>query len=353
MPKYRGNDDDWLDAENEGKGASKSFHKKNKTKPEIGYLSPDATNALVIEVYPNRCKVRVDPSAEISVKPLHHGEFRLVDCNYRRAKIPSQQNNERAPVAVGDRVLVEEDSPGAFVVAGLGERKNAFSRPAPHTEKRHVLAANVDVLVVVASAEEPEFSPGLVDRFLVGAHKAHIAPLLIVNKEDLIKDGNPRIWEEYQQIGYPVYLISAKSGGQAQQKIDELREKLSTQVSVFCGTSGVGKTSLLRVLLKDPEFGRVNKLSESTGRGVHTTTVSSFVKGTNWVDTPGIRELGLWQVEASELREYFPEFTKLACHSKNCLHLPENHECEATDLFRYQSYLRMYESLNPREESEI
>jgi len=328
MGKYRGDDEDWLDEEGDKKNPNRAASRV-KPKPKVTFLSKESANAKVIEVYPQRARVRM----------LLDGAVR--DVGYRKSKIPTAEIQERAPVAVGDFVQVGGVE-GSYQVEGVCVRENAFSRPAPHTQKRHVLAANIDTIAIVSSTRSPDFSPGLLDRFLVSAHASHIEPTLIVNKSDLIADQTSGEWQEYIRLGYKVYLVCSKDP----DSLLDLKSWLLNKTAVFCGTSGVGKTSLLRGLLGDPSIGRIAEISENTGRGVHTTTSSMFIHGTDWVDTPGIRELGLWQIARSDLREYFPEFRDLSCQSTGCLHLELLDECDAKSLFRWPSYIRIFNSLD-------
>src|SRR4051812_45440881 len=181
-PKFRGDSEDWLDEEeSEGAassrpaGAAKPRSAASQSRAEP--LPREQANATVAEVFPNRCRVRAD------------GDHAELLCSYRRATLfrHGEEFRERSPVAVGDRVKVSRSSPQAGVVEGLCQRRNSLIRPAPHQEKvRHVIAANIDDLVIVTSAREPFFTPGLVDRYLVAAAAEGIQPLICLNKVDLL-----------------------------------------------------------------------------------------------------------------------------------------------------------------------
>jgi ribosome biogenesis GTPase / thiamine phosphate phosphatase len=340
-PKFRGDAEDWLDEE-EGEGATTSASKPKKAPQGTVKLSPDEANAVVAEVFPSICRVELDEGGGSML------------CSYRRAGVfgRGSEVRERSPVAVGDLVKVSRTSVTDGVVEGVCERRNQLSRPAPGRDTkqqvRHVIASNVDELVIVASVASPDFNSGLVDRYLVAAGSEGIPALLCVTKADMLCAGGSRIqstWELYRELGYEVIEVSAHTG----TGIEVLRERLSKGVSVFCGKSGVGKTSLLRVLLGS-DFGRVGAVSDATGKGQHTTTGAVLIgrpSGARWIDTPGIREFGL-EISPEELAALFPEFGSLECTSHGCMH-DGGQGCGAGSLVRFPSYLRILESLRAGE----
>lgn len=324
MPKFRGDEEDWLDSD-ESSGSSGGKPPK-KGKPTVGYLDPSAANGTVCEVFPNQCAVLTD-------------EGKRVACTYRKAKLPNVAERERAPVAVGDRVHFEMVSDSAGVIDGICQRRNQLARPAPARATKHVLVANVDALVIVAACREPEFTPGLVDRFLVAAQFQKVDPFVCVTKMDLFEPGSPKPWELYRNLGFPVYEVCARTG----QGLDALKAALGDRLTTFCGHSGVGKTSLLNAFMGQ-EVGRTAEVSQATGKGQHTTTGAYLIPGSRWIDTPGIREFGLTGVAPDQLREYFPEFAALECQAQGCLHRHEEN-CGAHELPRYGTYRRILESL--------
>lgn len=335
-PKFRGDSEDWFDQQGEDSGR-RSGRRESKARP----IPRENTNATVAEVFPNQARVRLDEGAEMV-------------CNYRRSAVigaaASGEWRERSPVAVGDRVSVERVGGQDGVISGVASRETQFLRPAPGREEVvHVIAANVELLCIVGSAGHPPFSAGLVDRFLIASEVGGLRPVLIVNKIDLFAGGD-RPWELYRGLGVEVLEVSAKS----KTGIDDLKALLLSRKVVFCGQSGVGKTSLLSTLM-DREVGRVGELSEATGKGRHTTTGALLLdadQGSQWVDTPGVREFGLIGVEPDRLREYFPEFGSLACQKDGCLHDQDTEDdvaCEANSLARYPSYRRILESLRSGE----
>ena len=318
MPKFRGDGDDWLDDEDDS-----SRNRSRKKKPQVTFLKQNQANATVAEVYPAQCLVFTDIGEKFN-------------CTYRKAKLPNTGARDRAPVAVGDRVQID---PIAKAVEGVCERKNEIVRPAPMREIRHVLVSNLDTLVIVASCEQPEFSPGLVDRFLIAAQHQNIRPIICISKTDLMTDKTEKLWNHYKNLGFSVIEVCAKTG----TNMDALKSEIDSQWTAFCGHSGVGKTSLLNTLTQKT-IGKTNEVSSSTGKGQHTTTSAMIIEGTKWIDTPGIREFGLMGIEPENLKKYFPEFHGLTCAVESCNHNTED-GCKAHALPRYASYRRILDSL--------
>jgi ribosome biogenesis GTPase len=334
-PKFRGGSDDWLDDEDSVKGTKKPSG-DGRGKParrEAGFLAAEEGNATVCEVFKDQCRVWLD--GQTVPEPLL--------CSYRRAEVVGGQQTERTPVAVGDRVRAEETGDRSGVIEGLCARANFLSRPAPGREaQEHVIAANMDRLLVVASVTHPDFSPGLLDRYLVAASAAGIPALIAVTKTELHLPGAAKAWDTYRDLGYEISETSAKQG----RGVDELRTRLTGEIVAFCGHSGVGKTSLLRSLT-GRELGKVGEVSDANQRGRHTTTSAVMLEGpagSRWIDTPGVREFGLRSIPPGELRLHFPEFARLACAQGGCLHREES-GCLAAGLPRYVSYRRILESL--------
>ena len=335
-PKFRGGSDDWLDDEDK---SSRVSHGRGARKPapKGEELPLSEANATVTEVHPKLCRVRMDEGGEAL-------------CSFRRAGVTRQsETRERTFVAVGDRVKATRSSPDAGVVEAVCARHNRLSRPAPGREEGnriHVIAANLDVAVVVVSTREPEFSAGLLDRFLIGAHAGGVTPLICITKMDLV--GDPaRPWSVYRDAGYSVFETCSKTG----LGVDALKAELTGKTVLFCGQSGVGKTSILR-RLTGHDVGKVAEISESTGRGRHTTTVARMIdgpEGSLWIDSPGVREFGLeGLVDPASLSTYFPEFRGIRCGVEGCQHDDEP-GCAVKNLPRYAVYLRILRSLRSGE----
>lgn len=316
-------------------------------------MALEETNGTVAEVYPNVCSVKLDESGH------------RILCNYKRNSVfglklnpaPFDEENqkwrERAPVAVGDRVKVQSFGSADGVVEGVALRKNFLARPAPGRDEGivHVIAANIDVLCVVSSAAQPEFTPGLVDRFFVAAEFQEIEPVLCINKVDLLKKSEKSEqapWRGYEELGYPVIETSAKT----KEGLKELKARLIGKKVVFAGHSGVGKTSLLSALTEH-DVGKVGAVSDVTGKGRHTTTGAILLDAPGdsiWIDTPGVREFGLLGITPEVLPTLFREFRNLTCPSEGCQHVfeesSEEPACPAISLARYASYRRIWTSLS-------
>ncbi len=236
----------------------------------------------------------------------------------KRHERPQESSHASADLlAVGDRVRLVEVSRDRGQIVEILPRANRLARrsavpmPGAHACEQ-VIAANVDLVVPVFAAANPAPRWNLLDRYLVSAESLELPSLVCITKLDLAQaeDSTPdeelsTAIEEYQRIGYRVLLTSARTG----TGLDELRQALSGQVSVLVGKSGVGKTSLLNAL--QPGLGlRVNEVNPITGKGRHTTSSAEMFtldSGGGLVDTPGVREFGLWDVDQDDLALFFPE----------------------------------------------
>ncbi len=267
------------------------------------------------------------------------------------------------PIAIGDVVQVDVQPGGKGRIAEVFPRRSQLSRrsavpkPGAHPFEQ-VIVANADQVVPVFAAADPPPHWNMLDRYLVTAEKSHLPALICITKVDLACGGNgtqdpglPSALEEYRRLGYPVVVTSAMSGA----GLDELRQALAGRLSVLVGKSGVGKTSLLNAL--QPGLGlRVNAVNQITRKGKHTTTnleMFSLGFGGSVVDTPGVREFGLWDVESQDLAGFFPEMRPFLGRCRfgfGCLH-DEEPGCAVRKAVmaghilprRYQSYLRMIE----------
>lgn len=319
-PKFRGDQEDWLDDVEPPASRGTPASAQCGTLPE---LDASRANATVLELFPKQSLVALDGS----------GERRLCGHKLTRGLAPSAKR-ERSPACVGDRVRVESG-----IITARAPRRNRLIRPSPNAGGGllHVLAANIDCLVVVAAAKAPDFSAGVVDRFLVAASAQRIEAILCVNKMDLLPAGAEKPWGCYAAA--QVRLVEASV--QAGSGLSELSDLLRGKTAAFCGHSGVGKTSLLRRLLADEGFGRVGEVSAATDKGRHTTTSAVLVPGLQggaFIDMPGIMNFGLLDVAASELLRHFPDLLEAArlC-PPDCAH--ENRPaCALAGLPRYPSY---------------
>lgn len=227
-------------------------------------------------------------------------------------------------VVTGDRVIWRQgDSIG--VIEAVLDRRSELSRPNSQNQSK-IIAANIDRLVIVV-APYPEPHTNLIDRYLSVAEHLGLAPLLLINKTDMINADNQQdiqyIQEFYQQLGYPVLQLSATLN----TGIEPLREYLKQGTNVFVGQSGVGKSSLINTLIPGLET-RVGELSASRQKGTHTTTTAQlfhFPGGGQLIDSPGIREFGLWPIPANELLWSFVECRPYLgmCRFRDCKHQQE------------------------------
>ena len=311
--------------------------------------SASAAAAAAPEVLP-------DPASVVSVT-RGQCEVELANGEVAVAHLPKALAlRQQSEIAVGDRVLVERRLSGALAVARLLPRASRLSRPDPfYAHRERVLVANLDLAVVVTSVRRPALSPGLLDRFLVALAHGGVPAAIAVNKADLIteaREGDAELDQlaPYRALGLPVVLCSARTG----EGTAELAALLAGKVVAFVGHSGVGKSSLLNALAPDAAAA-VGEISEGVRRGRHTTALARVYRlagGARVVDTPGIREFGLWRMTAAELARYFDEFAPLAasCRFANCTHAHEP-RCAVRDaaargeLPRYETYLRMLASL--------
>jgi ribosome biogenesis GTPase len=253
----------------------------------------------------------------------------------------------RHVVVAGDIVYVRPEATGDSLIERIEPRSHILSRTSRN--RQQILVANVDQLVIVASAAEPNLKPNLIDRFLVEAERMRIEPILCINKIDLIDPADLMpIVGVYGQMGYQVHLVSATTG----QGIDRLRQLVAGRESVVAGQSGVGKSSLLNAI--EPELGlRVGEVSRENEKGKHTTTVASLIPlrmGGFVVDTPGIRQFQLWDIVPEEVAALYREIRPYVSHCRfpDCTHTHEAN-CAVKDAVadnrldarRYESYCHL------------
>jgi ribosome biogenesis GTPase len=264
---------------------------------------------------------------------------------------------ERLKLAVGDEVLVEPDvRGGTWAICEILPRRSRLARRAPGgAYGERIVAANVDQVVVVFAAAKPEPHPRMLDRFLVIAEANELAARVVVNKIDLV--GEPAAHErfaDYERAGYPVHYTSAKRA----EGLAPIRAMLGARVSVFTGPSGVGKSSLLNALFPGLAL-RVGEISESVNKGRHTTVGATMIplpdeEGGFVVDTPGLREVGMWSLPAEHLDRCFPELRPFTaqCRFADCSHTVEPAcavraavEQGAVSTRRFDSYLKLRDEL--------
>jgi ribosome biogenesis GTPase len=264
------------------------------------------------------------------------------------------RRTQRSSVAVGDRALVELVEPARGRLRCVLPRVSRLSRPDPHDPRlERVLAANVELVLVVAALREPRLSVGLVERVVLAVQRGGAVPLVVATKLDLCADAEALAsLAPLRATGVDVVACSAKTGA----GIDELRARVAGRLCALVGHSGVGKSSLLNAL--DPALAIVEgRVRAADGKGRHTTTASALHRladGTRLIDTPGVREFGLWGMTRAELGAAFPDVAAAAerCRFHDCTH---DHEPDcavraaaasgALSEARYRSYLRILETL--------
>jgi len=264
------------------------------------------------------------------------------------------------PLAVGYhvvfRVLREE---GTGVITQILPRKNYIIRKATKLSKlSHILAANLDQAIIIVTLAEPRTSTGFIDRFLITAEAYHIPAAIIFNKIDLYNDGKMEelstLKRVYEAAGYPCYAVSALTG----ENTGDVIELLKDRVSLVTGHSGVGKSALINTLEPGLDL-KTKPISRAHKKGVHTTTFAMMFRlsfGGFIIDTPGIKEFGLYDLDRNTLAERYPELRALmhACKYTNCTHLHEP-GCAVKEavkngeisMIRYDGYLRIMANDEP------
>lgn len=254
-------------------------------------------------------------------------------------------------IAVGDQVMISIQTDGTAMIEAIDERHSKFSRMAPTARGvyEQIIIANPDQVLLTFACTEPEPRMRMLDRFLIIVEEQELPSVIVVNKVDLLGIGKAKkLFGHYPKLGYKVIYTSASK----KKGIKQLRKLLHGKISVLVGPSGVGKSSLLNAVQEDLGI-RVKEISKANKKGKHTTVVRAMypMEGGGYVaDTPGLKALGLWDIEPEELDAYFPELRDLVplCKFSSCTHIQEP-GCaviEAVELgkinpARYESYLRL------------
>lgn len=282
----------------------------------------------------------------------------LIDCkikgNFRLKGIRSTN-----PVAVGDRVQIVLNQEGTAFISEIEDRKNYIIRKASNLSKQsHILAANLDQCLLVVTVNYPETSTTFIDRFLASAEAYRIPVKLVFNKTDCYSEEDLRYLDAlitlYTTIGYPCFKVSALTG----KGIEEIRNVLHGQITLFSGNSGVGKSTLINALMPHLNV-KTGEISNAHNKGMHTTTFSEMFPTPNddgyIIDTPGIKGFGTFDMEEEEVGHYFKEIFHYSaeCKYSNCTHTHEPGcavrravEEHLISESRYASYLSMLEDKN-------
>ena len=255
---------------------------------------------------------------------ISNGE--IVECRLK-GKLRMQGSKQTNVLAVGDWVDLVTDNDGNKLITAVQERRNHIIRRSTNLSKQsHVLAANLDNAMLICTVSNPKTSTGFIDRFLITAEAYGIPAQLVINKMDAYTSSDlaevKQLEKTYGSF-YPVFKVSVKEG----QGIDQLLAFLKDSTTLLAGHSGVGKTSLLNLL--NPSLGmKTGELSQAHAKGMHTTTLAQLFElpnGGRVIDTPGIKELGMFNIKKEELHHFFPEMKRLLnqCKYNSCLHLTE------------------------------
>ncbi|MEM7473397.1 MAG: ribosome small subunit-dependent GTPase A [Planctomycetota bacterium] len=275
---------------------------------DLNLDQPGLLRGRVLRVHGLNCVVRTD-------------EGREYRCAVRQL-LKSISTEQRHVVAAGDLVAFRPEGEDQGIILSIGTRHGVLSRTS--RGKRHILVSNVDFVFIIASASDPELKPHLIDRFLVTAEQAGLEAVIVINKVDLVEPAEflPAVGV-YAQLGYQVILTSAESG----VGISQLKQLIQGRQSVFTGQSGVGKSSLLNAIQEGLGL-RVQPISEDNRKGKHTTTTAELIaldEGGFLMDTPGIRQLELWDVLPEEVAGLFRDIRPYVSHCRfpDCTHIHE------------------------------
>jgi ribosome biogenesis GTPase len=266
------------------------------------------------------------------------------------------------PVAVGDwvKMELENETENSAIITDILPRRNYVNRQSPRQKyQHHIIAANLDQSVLFATLKEPRTSQGFIDRFLVACEMYHVPAIIIFNKADLHRKKEEEKFEElkqmYESVGYKVFLVSVEKN----TGLEAVTEQLKNKTTLLSGHSGVGKSSFINIVSPQLEL-KTQVVSGWSGKGMHTTTFAEMYDlpgGGKIIDTPGMREFGLFDLSKQELSHYFPEMRNRLndCQFNNCLHINEPGcaikkalESQEINIDRYISYCNILDSIEER-----
>lgn len=274
-----------------------------------------------------------------------------------KGKFKLEELDTTNPIAVGDYVTVEKTDSGEFIINDIHERNNYIIRQSPRNKhQRHIIASNIEQALLIVTIAQPRTSLGFIDRFIAAAESFHIPVKIVINKIDLLKSKDDELLEYmqivYNNLGYDVTCSSTITG----EGIEKIQSTLQDKTTLVAGHSGVGKSTLLNAFNKELNL-KTGKISEKWGKGMHTTTFATMfqiLENSFIIDTPGIKEFMLLQVEPEEVSGYFRDIKKFAegCQFNNCLHQNEpncavKNAVEHTQIAatRYENYLNIIENI--------
>jgi len=268
------------------------------------------------------------------------------------------------PIAVGDVVdfELENENEQTVTITKIHDRRNHINRQSPRIKsQQHIVAANIDQSLLIATLKEPRTSQGFIDRFLVACEMYHVPAIILFNKIDLYKDKDhqkfKQLKEVYEKVGYKVIGISLKRD----KNVESIKDLLKDKITLISGHSGVGKSTFINTIIPHVQI-KTQDVSGWSGKGQHTTTFAEMYElppdshrdGGKIIDTPGMKEFGLVDIERQELSGYFPEMRERLneCQFNNCLHIKEPGWAVKQavidgeiDEDRYVSYVNILESI--------
>ncbi len=272
-----------------------------------------------------------------------------------RGKIRTQELKSTNPVVVGDEVILDfvEDE---YAIKEVAQRDNYIVRKSNKLSKQYqIIASNLDLALLVVSPANPHTPQGFIDRFLVTAEAYHIPVIILINKKDLdTKKANTHremLLNVYSRIGYEALNVSILQG----KDVQLVRKLVSNKTVLVTGNSGVGKSTLINFLIPESNQ-KVSEISKSYNKGKHTTTFAQMFIGADFriIDTPGIKDFGIIDLERNQISHFFPEMKEVlaGCKFSNCVH-KEEPQCKVQealnqgiiDVNRYINYLGIIEEL--------
>jgi len=266
------------------------------------------------------------------------------------------------PIAVGDVVELEKEPEidDNAMIFKIYDRRNYIARISPHNKNQHhIVAANLDQSLLFATLKDPKTSQGFIDRFLVSCEAFHVPAIIVFNKADVYRkkelDKFDEVKDIYEKAGYKVVLASVINN----EGVDEIKALLKNKITLLSGHSGVGKSTFINAIFPKLSL-RTKEVSGWSGKGMHTTTFAEMFdlsEGSRIIDTPGVREFGLVDIEKQELSHYFPEMRSVLinCQFNNCMHINEpgcavKHSVNEGVIHedRYISYLSILDTMNDK-----